>query len=143
MQRKNRLILIISFLLVAGFAITSLGRSYVSRTSLRFQITQNQLPLTSDNIYSEIQRDLLRPVFISSLMAADTFLRDWVIHGETDTTEITRYLKEIQDKYHTFTSFFVSERTRIYYHANGILKKVSPDEPRDAWYFRVRKMPRL
>ena len=93
MQRKNRLILIISLLLVVGFVITSLGSYYVSRTSLRSQITENQLPLTSDNIYSEIQRDLLRPVFISSLMASNTFLRDWVMHGEKDVGEITRYLK--------------------------------------------------
>jgi diguanylate cyclase (GGDEF)-like protein len=140
MKRKDRLILVISLLLVAGFLVTSLGSYFISRASLRSEITLNQLPLTSDNIYSEIQRDLLRPIFISSLMASDTFLRDWVIDGEREISRITRYLKEIQTKYATFTSFFVSERTRTYYHAEGILKKVSPNEPRDLWYFRVRKM---
>ncbi len=140
MKKNNQLILIISLLLVAGFLITSLTSYFVSRASLRQQITVNQLPLTSDNIYSEIQRDLLSPIFISSMMATDTFLRDWVIHGEKDVGQITRYLKEIQKRYGTFTSFFVSDRTGIYYHADGILKKVSPNEPRDVWYFRVREM---
>ncbi len=139
-QRKNNLILIVSLLLITGFLTTSLASYFVSRSSLRSQITKKELPLTSDNIYSEIQRDLLRPIFISSLMANNTFLRDWVINGENDVTQITRYLKEIQEKYNTFTSFFVSEKTMTYYHANGILKKVDPKKERDKWYFRVRSM---
>ncbi|MBU1397663.1 MAG: GGDEF domain-containing protein, partial [Proteobacteria bacterium] len=139
-SQKNRLILIISLLLITGFLITSLASFFVSRASLRSQISEKELPLTGDNIYSEIQRDLLSPVFISSLMAADTFLRDWVIKGEQDTTKITRYLKEIKTKYNTYTSFFISDRTSNYYYAGGILKKVSPEEDRDKWYYRVREM---
>jgi diguanylate cyclase (GGDEF)-like protein len=73
-------------------------------------------------------------------MASDTFLRDWVLQGETDAEEIRRYLQEIKERYHAFTAFFVSEKTLKYYHLNGVLKKVEADAPRDAWYFRVRKM---
>lgn len=139
-EQKLRLIFLLSFLLIAGFLITSLASYFVSLTSLRSEISQNELPLTSDNIYSEIQRDLLRPVFISSLMATDTFLRDWVINGEAGREQISKYLKEIKTRYNTFTSFFVSEKTRNYYHYDGILKQVSPDQTRDTWYFRVSKM---
>lgn len=139
-RKKNRLLLVISILLVTGFLITSLASYFVSRESLRSQISLNELPLTSDNIYSEIQRDLLRPVFISSVMATDTFLRDWVIGGEVGEQRITKYLKEIQNKYNMFSCFFVSENSRTYYHSDGILKKVSPDEKRDVWYFRVKEM---
>lgn len=139
-KNKIRLILIITLLLAAGFLATSLASYYVARSALRSEIARNELPLTSDSIYSEIRHDLLRPIFISSLMATDTFLRDWVIGGEIDKDRIVKYLKEIQVKHGTYTSFFVSEKSRIYYHADGILKKVSPDEPRDRWYFRVREM---
>ena len=139
-NRKRQLLFLLSLILVVGFLTTSLVSYFVSVSSLRNQITSSSLPLTSDNIYSEIQRDLLRPIFISSLMANDTFLRDWVLGGERDEAQITKYLKEIMVKYGTFTSFFVSEATRIYYHANGILKKVKPEEERDIWYFRVRTM---
>lgn len=137
---KKKLILLLGLILCIGFMMTSLVSYFVSRSSLRYQIATSELPLTSDNIYSEIQRDLLRPVFISSLMASDTFLRDWVIGGEIDRDKMTRYLKEIRTRYNTFTSFFVSEQTKNYYYADGILKKVSPEEPRDIWYFRVRSM---
>jgi uncharacterized protein YneF (UPF0154 family) len=109
-MKKNNQLVIISVLLIVGFILTSLISYFVSRAALRSQITLNQLPLTSDNIYSEIQRDLLSPIFISSLMATNTFLRDWVIQGEKEASQITRYLKEIKQKYNTFTSFFVSER---------------------------------
>ncbi len=139
-QTKNRVIFMISLLLVSGFLLTSLASYFTSRASLRAEIAQSALPLTSDNIYSEIQRDLLRPIFISSLMASDTFVRDWVLAGETDPEQMTRYLREIQTRYGTFTSFFISEKSRVYYHSTGILKKVHPDEPRDDWYFRVSAM---
>ena len=81
-KRKYTLVLTITLLLVAGFLATSLASYYVSRSSLREQIIRTELPLTSDTIYSEIQRDLLSPIFISSLMANDTFVRDWVTKGE-------------------------------------------------------------
>jgi len=135
---KLRLVPILTVLLVTGFLITSLASFFVSRESLRSEISLNELPLTSDNIYSEIQRDLLRPVFISSVMATDTFLRDWVLAGEEGTEKITRYLLEIKTKYNTFTSFFVSDATKTYYHSDGVLKEVSQTDPSDAWYFRVK-----
>lgn len=137
---RQRLIWLMGVLLVAGFLATSLASYFVSTASVRRNIVESGLPLTSDSIYSEIQRDLLSPVFVSSLMAQDTFLRDWALDGEKDAGAVTKYLREIKSRYGTVTSFFVSERTRIYYHADGILKRVSPDSWRDVWYFRVREM---
>lgn len=139
-RQKFKLVFTICVLLVTSFLFTSFASYIVSRSSLRTEISSNELPLTSDNIYSEIQRDLFRPIFASSLMANNTFLRDWVINNEVEEQQLIRYLKKIQEKYNAITSFFVSEETRIYYHADGILKKVSPDEERDLWYFRVREM---
>ncbi|WP_043309577.1 sensor domain-containing diguanylate cyclase [Pseudomonas sp. ML96] len=134
------LLLLLTILLLGGFLATSLVSYYVSRDSIRDNIVNTELPLTSDNIYSEIQKDLIRPTQIASMMSRDTFLRDWALNGEQDTGPMTRYLREIQDHYGTFTSFFISEKTRTYYQAKGILKRVKEDEPRDVWYFRVRNM---
>lgn len=137
---KRRLILLLCVLLAGGFVATSLASYFVSKSLMREALVSRELPLTSDNIYSEIQRDLLRPIFISSLMAQDTFLRDWALAGEKGDDAVTHYLDEIMKKYGMFTTFFISEKTRVYYHASGILKKVREDEPRDLWYWRVRKM---
>ena len=136
----RRLVPLISILLVAGFLATSIASYVVSRDSVRDGIVQSGLPLTADNIYSEIQKDLLRPIFISSMMAHDTFLRDWVIGGEHDVDKVAKYLDEIKSKYETVSSFFVSDATRTYYFPGGVLKRMSQDDWRDVWYFRVRQM---
>ena len=139
-SEKYRLLAWLSFILVAGFLTTSIGAYVVSSHAIRDGITHDALPLTGDNIYSEIQKDLLRPVFISSLMAHDTFLRDWILGGERDVGQIKRYLKEVKEKYGAMSSFLVSERSRKYYYADGVLKTVRPESVADKWYFRVRAM---
>lgn len=138
--KRLGLVLWLSAILIAGFLATTLAGYVVSRDAIRRGISAQELPLTGDNVYSEIQKDILRPVFISSVMAHDTFVRDWIIGGEKDPDSIRRYLREYQDKYGMVTAFFVSEQTRIYYHPDGILKKVREDQARDAWYFRVRQL---
>lgn len=140
---KRKLIVLLSLLLSAGFMLTSVVSYFAAKASIRESIVLNELPLTSDNIYSEIQKDLVRPIFISSMMASDTFLRDWVLHGEKNTDQITKYLKEVKQRYSAFTSFFVSDKSRMYYHADGVLKAVREDNPRDAWYFRTRSLKEL
>ncbi len=130
----------VCLLLLIGFLTSSISSYYVSRNNVRHTIMDSSLPLTSDNIYSVIQRDLLQPIFISSMMANDAFLRDWVLGGEENLEQMQRFLSEIRREYGTVTSFFVSESTRSYYYWGGILKRVAEETPADAWYFRVRKM---
>ncbi|WP_411836129.1 diguanylate cyclase [Pseudomonas chlororaphis subsp. aurantiaca] len=134
------LIITLIVLLGGGFMATSLLSYYASRTSIRDNIVNTELPLTSDTVYSEIQKDLVRPILISSMMSRDTFMRDWVMGGERDPEQMTRYLNEVMTHYGAYTAFFVSNSTLTYYHAKGVLKKIAPDTPRDAWYFRVRDM---
>ena len=81
---RGNLITLIAIILIAGFVTSSVVSYQVSKGSLREALIGNELPLTSDNIYSEIQSDLLRPVFVASMMADDTFVRDWLLDGEND-----------------------------------------------------------
>lgn len=139
-RRKLIFISALTILMIVGFMATSLTSYFVARDSLSRNISEQMLPLTSDNIYSEIQRDLLRPILISSVMATDTFVRDWALSGEEDAQRIIAYLTEIQQQYDTITAFYVSEDTRQYYHPTGVIKTVTPEDPADAWYFRVSAM---
>ncbi|MEO8120646.1 MAG: diguanylate cyclase [Rhodoferax sp.] len=136
----RRLLALLSLLIVAGFFATTLGSYFVSRNVIREAIIGQELPLASSNIYVALQKDLVQPVLISSTMAHDTFLRDWVLQGERNVSEMNRYLQEVKTRYGAFSTFFVSERSANYYTGSGVLKKVSPDEPRDAWYYRVRDL---
>jgi diguanylate cyclase (GGDEF)-like protein len=139
-NRKIRSIVLLAILLITGFLFTSFFSYFTAHQSISTEVAKTTLPLSSDNIYSEIQRDLLRPIFISSMMAKDTFVRDWVLRGEINEEAIIKYLKEIQTQYSTVTSFFVSDKTRKYYHSTGVLETVDPDDKQDVWYFRVQKM---
>lgn len=138
---RSRLLLVLTLLLGGGFMATSLGSYHVSRQAIREAIISRELPMASSHIQAEIQKDLVRTVLVSSTMASDTFVRDWVLRGELTPQDMTRYLAEVKARYGAVSSFFVSERTRRYYTADGILKEVSAGEPRDRWYFRVRELP--
>ncbi|MBM3548594.1 MAG: sensor domain-containing diguanylate cyclase [Alphaproteobacteria bacterium] len=137
---RGRLIVLIGGILLLGFLTTNLISFRVSTAALKATILQNELPLTSSNIYSEIQTDLLRPIFVSSLMSNDTFVKDWLIGGEQNPAQITRYLDEIRAKYDVFTAFLISDATKQYHHFSGPTKVVRVGEPNDDWFFRVREM---
>lgn len=133
--------LLLSAIVLAGFLATSLIGYFGAKDSLSERLQQEMLPLTSDNIYSEIQRDLLQPLLISSLMANDVFVFDWVNDGEKDASKMISYLGQIQKKYNTITAFFISENSRLYYHPTGVLKKVSESGEEDHWYFAAKNSP--
>lgn len=135
---RTKLITLVTAILLAGFFATNVLNYQVSKGALRTSVLENELPLSSNNIYSEIQADLLRPIFISSLMANDTFVHDWVREGEVDPQRMVRYLAEIRAQYKTFTSYFISAKTLRYYHFGGISPKFDVNDPTDAWFFATR-----
>lgn len=73
-------------------------------------------------------------------MANDTFVINWVESGELEPQRLSEYLAQIQRKYNTITAFFVSEKTRNYYHPKGIIKQVDEADPADKWYFNTRQL---
>ncbi|QAR32501.1 sensor domain-containing diguanylate cyclase [Geovibrio thiophilus] len=137
---KPKLITILCLILFTGFLCVNLINYFSVKETMRENEIYGSLPLTRDNIYTEIQRDLMRPVFVSSLMAHDTFLKDWVLHGELSTGVVEKYLQEIKNKYGFFTAFFVSEKTGKYYYHGGVLKTVSEEDPHDVWYYGFKDL---
>ncbi|CDI03912.1 conserved hypothetical protein [Candidatus Competibacter denitrificans Run_A_D11] len=136
-RHQRHLFILLTLILTIAF-ITTISLSYiVARNNIRINIIENELPLTGDSIYSEIQRDLIKPVFIADQMAHNTFLRDWIARGEQDTSAVIRYLAEIKVRYNAFTTFYASEYTRRYFTANDILRQI---DEKDTWFFRVRSM---
>ncbi|MES2069395.1 MAG: sensor domain-containing diguanylate cyclase [Pseudomonadota bacterium] len=138
--KQYGLLVWLSLILIAGFVSTAAIGYLVSRDTIQQSIAEQTLPITGDNIYSEIQKDMLRPVFVSSQMAHDTFVRDWVLNGEQDNQHIVKYLNEIKQRNNALSSFLVSDLSRNYYSAGGSTKTVSEAEPRDKWFFRARQL---
>ncbi|EHD20884.1 sensor domain-containing diguanylate cyclase [Brenneria nigrifluens DSM 30175 = ATCC 13028] len=137
---KPRAIVLFAIMLLSAFLIISWTSYEVAKKSLEADIKENTLPLTSDNVYSEIQQDLLKPIFISSLMAHDTFVRDWVLDNENNPQAMIRYLKEIDRRFDTLFSFFASEKTKRFYDPLRIQRIISPNSPEDQWYFQAKAL---
>ena len=133
---RTKMLGALMIILIPYFVYTNYNNYAITRKMVRHDIVTRILPLTSDNIYSEVQSDLIRPVFVSSLMSNDTFLKDWVLAGERDIAGISRYLSTIKNKYSFFSSFFVSRKSGRYYYYNGVLKKISRSNSHDQWYYR-------
>ncbi|HEY9079946.1 sensor domain-containing diguanylate cyclase [Magnetovibrio sp.] len=137
---RTKLIALVTLILVAGFVATNVLNYEVSKGALRTTILENELPLSSNNVYSAIQADLLRPIFISSMMANDTFVHEWVLDGEIAPIRMKRYLSQIRTTYNTTTAYFISGKTQRYYHYEGAGQILSESNPDDSWFFAARDM---
>lgn len=138
--QKYKLLITVTLLLSSGFIIASFFSYRIAVDLTKDQLKYNSLPLSSDNIYSEIQRDLLKPNLISSLMAQDTFMINWIKNGEKDVNQISSYLAAIKKKYNTSSSFLVSDKSKNYYYSEGILKTIRPSNKIDEWFYRVKNV---
>lgn len=135
LSSRFRLILIISVILTAAFLFVSFFNYNAAKNSIEGEIVSSSLPLLRENIYSEIKEDFIPAVNISSMMANDSFLKNWAINGEKDPGEVVQYLREIRKEYGYFSVFFISEQTKNYYHYSGILKQINPEDAHDVWYY--------
>lgn len=122
--------------LIVGFAVISIVNYQVTKASVLRTIIKQDLPLTMNNIYSDLSAELTRPLLVASSMATDTFLKDWVIDGEKNEDRIRKYLFDIKEKYGFFSTFFVSAHSLKYYHFKGVNKVISPTDSHDVWYYR-------
>ncbi|WP_372881058.1 diguanylate cyclase domain-containing protein [Psychromonas sp.] len=135
MKSSYRIVAMVTFLLVTLSLIISVVNYQVSLKSAQEQLRERSLPLTVDNIYTEIQKHIIEPNLIASMMAQDTFLRDWLIFNEDDVDKISTYLDTIKNRYKMFVTFLVSEKTRNYYTRKGLLEQVVEGNPNNDWYF--------
>lgn len=140
MKSQYKIIFIISFLLV----FLSLGLSIVNYTLSLYKaedyLERSSLPLSTDNIYSEIQTHLIKPNIVASMMAQDTFLKDWLVHNEEDEKSIQKYLESIKEQYQMYTVFLASEKTKHYYSSKGFVEEMNTQKPINAWYYRFKEV---
>lgn len=136
--RQYRLLCWISLILILGFVAVSATNFLVARDALQKNLADNSLTIASELVYSEIQKDLQKPALIATQMAHDSFLKDWVLHGEEDSAVVTNYLKTIKLHNNANASYFVSENTQTHYSANGKLAAPQITETKDQWYYRIK-----
>ena len=102
------------------------------------EISRTTLPLTTDAVLAGLQHDLLQPVLAASLMARNTLLLEKLGSGGLQAAELRAYLSSVQQRTRASTAFLVTESSGEYHHSSGVLKRVSPQDPQDRWYYRFR-----
>ncbi|EDZ63849.1 diguanylate cyclase (GGDEF domain) [Sulfurimonas gotlandica GD1] len=142
MKSNYKIIIVITILLLILSVTISVANYMVSLKSTQTHLKTQSLPLSIDNIYTEIQKHLIEPYLVSSMMANDTFLKDWIVHEEENVGKIAKYLDSIKNKYEMLTAFLVSEKSHKYYTHNGYLEEVKKDNPTNQWYFKFKNTPK-
>jgi len=135
MKSKYNVVLIISSLLIVLSISISVVNYIVSLKNTQEQLKNQSLPLSLDNIYTEIQKHIIEPYLVSSMMAHDTFVKDWIETKEQDSQKIEDYLNTIKNKFGMFSTFLVSHNSKNYYTQNGFVETIKKDNPANKWYF--------
>lgn len=135
MKSKYKVVIIISLLLTMLSITTSIVNYIVSLNNAQEQLKNQSLPLSLDNIYTDIQKNIIEPFLVSSMMANDTFVHDWLLHEEENRDKIIKYLERIKNKYEMFNTFLVSDITKSYYTQNGFIEKIDEKKVSNKWYF--------
>jgi len=136
MKSKYRILIQISIFLMIIASAISLTNYYISLKNSKTQLKNISLPLSLDNIYTEIQKNIVQPYLVSSMMANDTFVQDWLKNSEENQEKITEYLSAIKNKYNMFSTFLVSNISDNYYTQDGFIEKVDPKNTHNQWYFK-------
>lgn len=132
--------LIIFAILSIGFLMTTLV-SYSIYGDVIKKDLEAISQLTLSNIYSDIDSEITKPVFVSLTMANDIFLKNWLEDEEKNAfdsaaqKELIDYLAEYKRVYGYDSFSVISAATFNYYHFDGVKKKISRDDAHDVWYF--------
>ncbi len=135
MKKSWKVSLLISLIVLLGAIVTGII-TYSAYNKILKDSTRNIAELSAMNVYSEIDNELTKPIYVSLTMAHDSFVLDWLSReDDTNQDEIIDYLSGVQARYEYNSVFLVSANTNIYYYYGGINKVVSPDDSHDIWYY--------
>ncbi|WP_226800284.1 hypothetical protein [Aliarcobacter butzleri] len=124
LKSKYKVVVLITILLIFFSILLSVVNYIVSLNNAQNQLKEQALPLSLDNIYTDIQKNIIQPYLVSSMMANDTFVQEWLTSDEENNQRIERYLEAIKNKYDMFNTFLVSDKTKNYYTQSGFVEKV-------------------
>jgi len=141
-SRYKFIILVTGLLLALSLSISFLNYNKSVDEAYK-NLKQSSLPLSVDNIYSEIQKTIVQPTLIASMMANDTFLKNWILKKPHKPELISNYLNNIKKKFGVLHTFLVVDDGLNYYTESGLLETISSENEKDRWYFEFRNNRRI
>ncbi|WP_372767614.1 methyl-accepting chemotaxis protein [Pseudoalteromonas sp.] len=140
---RNALILTITCALVLSTLLSTLF------TSIQFnQVVDNfndksYFPALLGKVEASIRAELNTPLALAHAMEQNYYLMQWARDDENAAKwpEIQSYFQHIKNKNDAAVVFWVSSITGKYYQNDGILKVMSSNDPRDAWFYNFLQKP--
>ncbi len=143
MKKEKNIGFLAALIIVLGISISSVF-IYFSYSRIITDNSMNIAELSTMNIYSEINNELTKPIYVSLTMANDSFVKNWLNAEELSSTQdIIDYLGGIQTKYEYSSVFLISSTSLNYYRHTGYLKTIHPDDDHDVWYYTFIAKPVL
>lgn len=135
MKQRNKVGLLISLIILIGI-VAIVFFSFTTYSKIIKDDVLNISKLTSTNIYSEINNELTKPIFVSLTMANDSFVKQWLqLEDPQNNQEIIDYLAGIRSKYNYHSVFLISAKSLNYFYYNGLFKTISAQDDHDQWYY--------
>jgi len=138
-----KIVILISFFLLLLSVGSSTSYYMITMKGTEKQLKNQALPLSVDNIYTSIQKQIIEPSLVASMMANDTFVKEWLKNKEVNDIQIQRYLDSIKNKYGLFMTFLASEKTLKYYTQNGIIEEIKPSDSVNDWYYEFKNIEKI
>lgn len=138
-SKRSNLLLIISIILVGSFVLSCTASIIMSRNILKQELVNEKLPLISDKIYSKIKIDLLPFIIVSSDLANDYFLKQFIKDDSKNREDVFEYLEAIKKRYNASTCFVASDKTKNYFDSNRNILKETRDIQTAGWYYDFKE----
>ncbi|MGP1579828.1 MAG: methyl-accepting chemotaxis protein [Wolinella sp.] len=134
---RTKLMLLLFVLILASGGIVSVVSYQLAAEQYISRVKNEEIPSKIHALTLEIKGIVEGYINASLQMATNTFMIEWIKQGESEDTRGTffAYQQAILRNSGAQNSFLVSDKSHIYYMHDRILKRISKDAPKDAWYF--------
>ncbi len=133
---RKKILFSVATILIIALALTGMLSARLFKSALTERLESYELVRTVEAIRNELDRDVSVPMAQSKVMAANSFLLDWMAAGEpaSGIPAWQHYAEQVRQVTGAATVSFVSETTGNYYDAaHGLSRQIEP-EGKDGWF---------
>ena len=133
---RNKILFSVTLILVAALSITGVLSGQMFKSTLTERLEQYELVRTVEAVRNDIDKSVSVPLEQTRMLAANTFLLNWMAAGEpaSGIPAWQTYAQQVKKTTGAAVVSWVSESTKNYYEdSKGLSRQVDPDG-HDGWF---------
>ncbi len=134
---KNKLMVSMVSTMLLFLLISSVLGLVMTSKNMRERAIQRELPAMVGEIRNDILRQIGAPLARAQSIADNTFLLQWEADGlnSEKTAAWEAYAKNLKEKIHAATVYWVSATTGQYHTEDGLIRTLSRSSDTDKWFY--------